>query len=364
MDPLSLAGAERRREVEALLVLEALPRVGLRSVWALLHAAGSAGSALDRPALLRALGGAEAVAQARDPAFRRQVAEAVDTALRMAMRVVLHCDDAYPPALRHLADPPPLLFLRGDGELLAHRGVAVVGARKATARARGVAHRLGAAVAGRGTPVVSGLALGVDGAAHRGALEAGGPTVAVLGCGADRAYPPSHRALFREILERGLVVSEFAPGTPVLPHHFPRRNRILAALAHSLVVVEAGARSGALISVDHALDLGVDVWAVPGPIEEPACAGSNALLAEGARPLVSVDGFVADVLGDAPPRPSPVSRGPEGPVLEALVGGGLTADEVARAAGLPAGQTMALLASLELQGRVVRLPGMRFRKAG
>jgi len=204
----------------------------------------------------------------------------------------------------------------------------------------------------------------VDGAAHRGALDAGGPTVAVLGCGADRPYPLTHRGLFREILASGLVVSEFAPGTPVLPHHFPRRNRILAALSHTLVVVEAGERSGALISVDHALDLGVDVWAVPGPIEEPACAGSNALLADGARPLVSVDAFAATVFGVAEAPRAPAARGPEAPVLEALAGGGLGADEVARATGIPVGRVLALLASLELQGRVVRLPGMRFRKAG
>jgi DNA processing protein len=244
----------------------------------------------------------------------------------------------------------------------------VVGSRKATARARTVARRLGAAVAGAGVPVVSGLALGVDGEAHRGALDVAGPTVAVLGRGADAAYPLAHRRLFRDILRSGLVVSEFTPGTPALPHHFPRRNRILAALCRAVVVVEAGARSGALITVEHALDLGLDVFAVPGPIDLPACIGSNGLLADGARPLVSVAAFVRDQLGVAdarpPEPPGPRPEGEAGRLLTCLEGGQATADELARQLGLDAGRTLALLSRLEIAGSVERVAGMRFRRAG
>jgi DNA processing protein len=367
VDPLTPgAGERRRRELEALLVLDALTGMGPRRVRDVVGAAGSARAALADPRLLRERAGEAAAAQARSGEARDGVLHALERADRMGMATVLFTEPAYPRALLHLPDPPPVLFLRGRTELLAESGVAVVGSRKATARARSVAHALGAAVAGRGTPVVSGLALGVDGAAHEGALRVGGPTVAVMGCGADRAYPATHAAIFRRIVAEGLVVSEFVPGTPALPFHFPRRNRILAALSRALVVVEAGERSGALISVDHALDLGVEVWAVPGPVDEPACLGSNALLADGARPLVSVSRFVDAVLGRAPENSeaAPAAVGPEGDVLSALGAGSLSADELVRATGLPSGRLLALLSGLELAGRVRRLPGMRFRKAG
>ena len=365
VDPLRRGGGESaREELEALLILEALPRVGLRRLRALVHAAGSAVAALSDQRLLEEHAGPAAAAAARAEEPRRGVLIALDRADRMGMRTLQLGQDGYPGALQHLADPPPVLFLRGNADLLETPGVGVVGARRSTERARSVAFRLGAAVAGAGTPVVSGLALGVDGAAHEGALAAGGPTVAVLGNGADRAYPSSHGTLFRRILDEGLVVSEFLQGTPALPHHFPRRNRILAALCRALVVVEAGERSGALISVDHALDLGVDVWAVPGPIEEPACAGSNGLLADGARPLVSVRAFVQVVLGELDAPAEPTLQGPEADVWKALSTVSLSADEVARATRLPAGRVLALLSALELGGRVRRLPGMRFRRAG
>ncbi len=366
MDSLNEAQAGRRgRELEALLLLDALPGVGPRTVHDLVRAAGSAVAVLADLSLLEARVGHAAAEAARSGELVAGVRDALKRAERLGMRTLLHSDRAYPGVLRHLADPPTVLFLRGDAGLVTVPGITIVGARRATPRARRVASSLGAAIARRGVPVVSGLALGVDGAAHDGALEAKGPTVAVLGCGADRAYPPVHAALFRRILETGLVVSEFLPGTPALPHHFPRRNRILAALARALVVVEAGERSGALITVDHALDLGVEVWAVPGPIDDEACVGSNALLVDGARPLVSVREFVDAVLGPAEEEPAanPPS-GPDAGVWAALAGGDRSADELARTTGLPARRVLALLAAMELDGRVRRLPGLRFRRAG
>lgn len=358
---------DRRRELEALLLLDALPGVGPAAVRALSSMAGSAARALSSPRLLEERAGADAARAARDPALLERVRTSLATAEALGMETVLVHEPGYPHRLLHLADPPPVLFLRGRRELLDTPGVAVVGARRATERARRAARRLSAAVAGAGTPVVSGLALGVDGAAHDGALEAGGPTVAVMGRGADRAYPASHGRLFRRIVESGLVVSEFPPGTPPLPHHFPRRNRILAALTHTVVVVEAGARSGALITVEHALDLGVEVWAMPGPFGEAWCAGSNGLLADGARALVSIRGFLRDALGvDGEERArEPVARdGDAGRVLGFLAEGGHTVDEIARATGLTSARALTLLAGLELDGWVERGPGMRFRRAG
>jgi DNA processing protein len=232
-----------------------------------------------------------------------------------------------------------------------------------------VSRRLGRALGSAGVTVVSGLALGVDGAAHAGALEVDGDTVAVMGRGADRAYPRSHTRLFRQVVEKGLVVSEFLPGTGAHPHHFPRRNRILAALARAVVVVEAGRKSGSLITVDHALPLGLDVYSVPGPIDTRTCLGSNRLLVDGARPLVSVDEFVAEVAPAAgdPARPDSVPLpliGPEADVLQALEAGPCDVDRVSRETGLSPSRALGVLTRLELDGLARRLPGQRFRRAG
>lgn len=368
VDAVTPAGPGRREEARALLALDGLPRIGPAAVRRLVERFGSARAALASGAA----GSANLAADARTQADR-----ALDRAASLGMETLLFTDPAYPRRLRHLADPPSLLFLRGDRGLLTTPGVAVVGSRKATARGRNVARRIGAAVAAAGAPVVSGMALGVDGEAHRGALDVEGPTIAVLGRGADAAYPPSHRGLFRDIIRAGLVVSEFPPGTPALPHHFPRRNRILAALARCVVVVEAGMRSGALITVEHALDLGLDVFAVPGPIDLPACLGSNALLADGARPLISVTAFVHQELGvpqgDAAGAggAAAASSGPAQPadpeagrVLACVDGPGTSVDDIARASGLEPRRALTILSRLEMAGRVERVPGMRFRRAG
>jgi len=353
------AGASRD-ESRALLVLDQTPGVGPARVRTLVDRFGSAERALVAdPREFRA--STRGVEQPGPPAWR-EADKALALADRLGMEVRSWTHQAYPKRLLNLHDPPPLLFLRGRPELLDGLIITVVGARKATARSRDVAERLGRELAAAGPCVASGLALGIDGAAHRGALLAGGDTIAVLGRGADQPYPPSHRRLFRQIVERGLVVSEFPPGTPPLPHHFPRRNRVLAALSEAVVVVEAGTRSGALITVDHALDLGLDVWAVPGPIDLAACAGSNRLLAEGARPLLSIAEFVQEVAGPANPR---VSRpeGPVGRVLSELAEEPLNADQLASRLSLSVPEVLVLLTELELLGVVRRMPGMRFGSA-
>jgi DNA processing protein len=366
VDTLS-ESAEARGEARALLVLDHLPGVGLAALKSLVRTFGSGAEALRAPrsAFRRSAGDAAEVAR-WDPSWGRIVDAGLAEADRLGMEIRTWTSPEYPAALHHLHDPPPVLFLRGRAELLGEPGITVVGARRATSRARDVAERLGRALAQAGTCVVSGLALGIDAAAHRGALLGGGPTVAVLGRGGDAPYPPTHRRLFAEILGEGLVVSEFLPGTPPLPHHFPRRNRILAGLAQAVVVVEAGAKSGSLITVDHALDLGLDVWSVPGPIDVPSCAGSNRLLVDGARPLVSVDDFVREVtgLGGAGEAETlALVDGPAGALLARLGGETLNVDELAQRAGVPVPAALALLTELELTGLVRQLPGMRFRRA-
>lgn len=364
-----------------LLLLGTLPGVGPARLLRLVQAFGGASSALRAPAAAFATVAGSKAARARsDRSVADQVDQALECADRMGMTVLTWGSSAYPEDLLHLADPPALLFLRGRLELLTRQpAITVVGSRRVTTRGREVARTMGRALAEGGAVVVSGLALGTDGEAHRGALDSEGDTIAVLGAGADVPYRRTHTRLFDAIAERGLLVSEFAPGTRAAPYHFPRRNRVLAALGRAgVVVVEAGARSGSLITVDHALDLGRDVWVVPGPINGPACAGSNGLLADGTHPLVSIDTFVAELGANtveqtyaatvAPIAVNPeVTRGdrhePAEAVLRHLAEEALAPVEIASRCGCSVPDMLATLTSLELRGRVVRLPGLRYRRA-
>jgi DNA processing protein len=276
------------------------------------------------------------------------------------VRWLARSDAAFPPLLRSIHDPPPGLFLRGsaDLELLARRAVAIVGARACSPYGAQVARVVARELTAAGLLVVSGLARGIDGEAHRGALEAGGPTVAVLGCGVDRDYPASHRELARRIAETGLIVSEYPPGVEPAPWRFPARNRIVAGLAKATVVVEAREASGALITADLALEEGREVFAVPGEITSALSAGSNALLRLGAIPLTcSAD--VLDALGvvrtaRAPPDVSADAAA----VLAALRDGASGADVLARTTALDAGALAAALAELELAGLVSEADGL------
>ena len=269
----------------------------------------------------------------------------------------------FPELLREIHDPPRVLYLRGAGdvELLARPSVAIVGARACSPYGSQVGRMLGRELAAAGLVVVSGLARGVDGEAHRGALEAGGETVAVLGCGIDRDYPAAHRQLARRICERGLVVSEYEPGVEPAPWRFPARNRIIAGLAAATVIVEARERSGALITADFALEDGREVFAVPGEITGSLATGTNRLLRQGATPLTSA----ADVLemfglGVVPAARSPTLGEAARRVLDRLAESSATADELTRATGFDAGLLAAALTELELAGLVGEADG-RYR---
>jgi DNA processing protein len=269
-------------------------------------------------------------------------------------------DPLFPERLRAIFDPPPALYIRGGGdhELLGRRAVAVVGARMCSPYGAQVARMLGRELAAAGMVVVSGLARGIDGEAHRGALE-GGLTVAVLGCGIDRDYPASHAQLSRRIEQEGLVVSEYEPGVEPAPWRFPARNRIIAGLSEAVVVVEARERSGALISADFALDEGREVFAVPGEITSSLSAGTNALLRLGATPLTSPED-VLDALGIERPDPvSAVDVSPAATQLLALVREAPAgADELAARGTLDPGSVSVALTELELAGLVAAGDGV------
>jgi DNA processing protein len=264
----------------------------------------------------------------------------------------------YPPLLAELHDPPAAIHVRGDTEVLAEPAVAIVGARSCSSYGTGVARELARELARAGVVVVSGLARGIDGEAHRGTLEGGGRTVAVLGCGIDRDYPRSHSELARRIREHGAVVSEYPPGVEPAPWRFPARNRIIAGLCAATVVVEARERSGALITADFALELGRDVFAVPGEITSALSAGTNDLLRQGAAPLLSA-GDVLEALGLEPAVRQLPPLSPAGSqVLRLLADGARDADDLARASGRTTAEVAAVLVELELAGVASEADGL------
>jgi DNA processing protein len=301
--------------------------------------------------------GSHVVHAPRDRAFRvfaRRFDDAayLDRLGQTGIRWIARSTPAFPPLLHAIHDPPPGLFVRGDADLdlLRSATVAVVGARSCSPYGAQVARMLGRELGRAGLVVVSGLARGVDGEAHRGALEAGALTVGVLGCGIDRDYPAAHRELAGRIRATGLTVSEYAPGVEPAPWRFPARNRIIAGLSAATVVVEARDRSGALITADLALEEGREVFAVPGEITSALSSGTNDLLKLGATPLTTA-ADVLDVFGLASTDAEPVELGSSAEaVLARLRDGPASADELARATGLDAGALSSALTELELAG--------------
>jgi DNA processing protein len=296
----------------------------------------------------------------------RSAREAADRAIRDGRRrnlqpVCWH-ESSYPPRLRSIVDPPPVLWVRGDLSAAQNPAVAVVGSRSATPYALEVAERLGTELAARGVSVISGLARGVDSAAHRGALDAG-RTVAVLGCGADIVYPREHETLAAHIARHGALVSELIPGAPPRPLHFPLRNRIISGLSQAVVVVEASERSGSLITARCALEQGRDVMAVPGNILSGRSRGCHRLLKDGAKVVESADDILEE-LGSRHAGRGAVRPEPQDPVL-ALMAPGETydLDSLTRLTGQTAPELLTHLAGLELAGRLERSGGGRFMRS-
>jgi DNA processing protein len=288
-------------------------------------------------------------------------AQALEAAARLHISTVPCFDDRYPALLACIADPPPVLWVRGDPGVLGRPSVAVIGSRAASAYALAVGGRLAAELAARSMVVVSGLARGVDSAAHRGSLDAGGPTVAVLGSGLDDIYPPEHEGLVEEIARNGCVVSELAPGTPPLPGHFPLRNRIISGISLAVVVVEASEKSGSLITARCALEQGRDVMAVPGSVLSGRNRGSHSLLKDGAKVVETADDILEE-LGWPGARPAGESAGKllnTDPLLSKFEPGEVyELDALVEASGLPASRLLTRLTELELLGQVTSVrPG-------
>lgn len=282
----------------------------------------------------------------------------------------------YPQMLREISAPPPVLFVQGDISALSQRQLAIIGSRTPTAEGKSNAYRFAYEAAGQGLVVTSGLALGVDGAAHEGALKGGGKTIAVLGNGLDQSYPAKHQALAAAITGQGALISEFAIGTPPLPAHFPQRNRIISGLSWGVLVIESALKSGSLITAQYALDQGREVFALPGSIHNALAKGCHALIRQGAAKCVD---SLLHILEEMPPALPPVLAGIPVPALaapttpapllpalspeenlvyESIGRRGITPlDEIVEKSGLTVEALSPMLLTLELNGRVLSTPG-------
>jgi len=300
------------------------------------------------------------------PEAERDIEPAIDAALAWAEQDGCHlltlADAQYPQGLLQTADPPSLLYVRGNPALLNTPGIAIVGSRNATPQGNKTAEDFAKTLAARGLTIVSGLALGIDGAAHRGALAGAGNTIAVIGTGLDRVYPARHKALATQIAEHGAIVSEFPLGTPALAANFPRRNRIISGLSRGVLLVEAALQSGSLITARLAGEQGREVFAIPGSIHSPLARGCHQLIKQGAK-LVESANDVLEELGWMTPPANPASRLiDDHPILAALGHDPCTVDELAARTELPTEQLLAQLLTLELDGQIAGLPGNRYQR--
>lgn len=294
------------------------------------------------------------------------IARSLEWADQPGQTILTLADPGYPSALLEIADPPSLLYVRGNPDLLNRRGLAMVGSRNATPQGAQTAENFARHLAARGLCIVSGLALGIDAAAHRGALAANGDTVAVIGTGADRIYPARNKDLALAIAECGAIVSEFPLGTPAVAYNFPRRNRIISGLARGVLVVEAAPDSGSLITARLAAEQGREVFAIPGSIHSPVARGCHKLIKQGAK-LVETASDVLEELGQdfLPSSRAPAASAPPtdaSPLLTALGHAPCSLDELVERTGQSADTLLPELLTLELGGLVAPLPGNRYQR--
>ena len=362
------------RERVAYVTLALTPGVGAARLANLLSACHTALGAFSAPfAFLSALPGFSQAAATAVTERRLSDGEAVlDVVGRMGAVTLLPGDPAFPPQLREIPEPPPLLFAQGELELLRRPVVAVVGSRDHTSYGAAACRLIASAAAAGGVVVVSGMARGLDAVAHRAALDAGGGTVGVLGNGLGVIYPAANRSLYEAVAAHGLLLTEFPPGERPTAGSFPRRNRLISGLGRATVVVEAAAGSGALITAECALEQGREVLAVPGPITSPRSFGTNRLLRDGATPLLEpADLFqhYPEVPGPPPGAdwtPRPAATAPLDASAMALVqslgANAIHVDALAERLARPAGELLGSLCALELAGVVEQRPGGFFRR--
>lgn len=374
--------------LDAWLALALATGLGPRRTTLLLEAFGDPQAAAAAPeAALRRTGlGAETIAALRHPDRARIDAARAWADAHEAATILTRDDPRYPPLLHEAGAAPAVLFVRGDVALLREPQLAIVGSRNPTPGGVETTRAFARHLAGLGLVVTSGLAAGIDGAAHAGALE-GGRTVAVLGTGADRVYPAAHRALARRIVEAGALVSQFPPGTGPQPSHFPRRNRLISGLSLGTLVSEAAPRSGSLITARCAAEQGREVFAIPGSIHNPLARGCHGLIRDGAKLIDSVDQLLEELAGplqaftaERPPawaagaglagglgaeaQPGPELDDEHRTLLERMGRDPVAPDELVARTGLSAQSVSSMLLLLELQGHVSCLPGGRYSRRG
>jgi DNA processing protein len=314
---------------------------------------------------LGALLGPETLETLHSQRVRDAVARAVDWAGADHHCIVTLADDTYPRALLETADPPAVLYAHGKAQLLQHPAIAVVGSRNATAQGVSNAEQFARTLSDAGLTIVSGLALGIDAAAHRGGLAGPSSTIAVLGTGIDVVYPQRNAALAAEITRRGLLLSEFPLGTAAVAHNFPRRNRLISGLARGCLVVEAALPSGSLVTARLAADQGRDVFAIPGSIHSPLSKGCHELIKTGAKLVESASDVLAELAGFRPSGYASTVQAagaPEAGLLALMGHDPVDVDSLCERAGLSAEQVAAELLRLELDGRVTVLPGGLYQR--
>ncbi len=368
-------GRQRTVDKRALYVtLNAMTGITPRRFWQI----------VEQKAVLRALwAGSREAAEALNltPALLRRVQrgeperflEAEEARVREVQgRIILHGEPDYPRELMPIADPPPVLYMVGEFRKEDRLAMAIVGSRAASTQGRLIAERIASQLAAQGLTIVSGLAMGIDTWAHRGAVAGGGRTLAVLGCGLDYPYPKHNRELRCEIVRRGAIISEFRMGTRPVPMNFPRRNRVISGLAMGTLVVEAAEKSGSLITARYALEQGRDVFAIPRNIDAANSSGVNALIQQGAKLVQGLDDIVEELPAAvrqylAVKEKGAASGVPDGDpeaatLLELIEGEPIHIDELTRKATMAPATISSLLMKLELQGLIRQLPGKHFTR--
>lgn len=360
------------------LLLQSIDGVGDRTTLKLVQAFGSPGVALASPVEdLKRVGCSAELAEAirRGPALtvRHLIDRQVKLVERLDIHVITLTDPLYPKRLRAIPDPPPLLYYTGALHEQDGMALAIVGGRSATSAGKAITEEIAQELVRGGWTIVSGMARGIDAAAHRGALAGQGRTLAVLGCGADQTYPPEHDQLRRQIEGQGAVLTELPVGSPPQSHHFPRRNRIISGLSVGVLVAEAAMNSGSLITAKLALEQGRDVFALPGSVKEARCRGSNGLIKDGARLIECAADMIEELLPQVEPAlrarailgevASPVYAGlaqDEHRIYEVLSHEAQSVDAVIERTGLSAAEVTATMLALELRGIVRQLPGAQY----
>lgn len=351
-------------ELEARIRLHCLPDLGGKRLRTLINAFGNASSALSAPASAwRALKLPDTCAEARrDDSVRERVTVTLRWLDQAEQQLLMWDDPDYPALLAELPDAPPLLFVAGDVNLLQQPQLAIVGSRRASKPGMDTANAFARSLAGGGFVITSGMAVGIDGAAHQGALAVGGKTVAVLGTGLNQLYPPRHKSLAADIAREGALVSELPLDSPPVPANFPLRNRLISGLSLGVLVVEASPSSGSLITARLALEQGREVYAIPGSIHHPGARGCHQLIRDGAALVESVEHILEGLRGWQNVAPAPKGRRKpavvKDPILKLLHAAPQSSEALAQASGWPLPRVLAALTDLELEGKVASEGGV------